>query len=105
MAWCPQCWRESAMQSDCGLPVERAGWWPVKCYAAINNVDCLLVELRSRSAWIAVLASNLAVAGGLCEAFDQGYEQREHEHLYSNHGYRTDQDWRPGCNQPHRSGR
>jgi hypothetical protein len=54
---------------------------------------------------MACLASNLAIAGGLCEAFDQGYEQREHEHLYSNHGYRTEQDWRPGCNQPHRSGR
>ena len=43
------------------------------------------------------LASNLRVAAGLCEAFELGREQREHERLYSDHGYRTDLDWRPGC--------
>lgn len=43
------------------------------------------------------LATNLAVAGGLCAAFWEGWEQREHHDLYSKHGYRTDQDWRPGC--------
>ncbi len=43
------------------------------------------------------LASNLSVAAGLCEAFDLGYEQHSHEQLYSNHGYRKDQDWSPGC--------
>jgi hypothetical protein len=43
------------------------------------------------------LAHNLVIAGALCAAFWQGHEQREHEQLYSNHGYRTDEGWRPGC--------
>jgi hypothetical protein len=49
---------------------------------------------------LANLASCLAVAGALCEAFDLGREQNEHERLYSSHGYRTDQDWLPGCGRP-----
>jgi hypothetical protein len=46
------------------------------------------------------LAANLASCAALCEAFELGYEQNEHERLYSNHGYRTEQDWRPGCQRP-----
>jgi hypothetical protein len=50
------------------------------------------------------LARNLRDAAALCAAFWQGHEQREHEQLYSNHGYRTDQDWAPGCGRPVKGG-
>lgn len=46
---------------------------------------------------LATLAFNLGIAAGLCMTFWEGWEQREHHDLYSAHGYRTEQDWRPGC--------
>lgn len=84
-----------------------------QCYAkrgtTEHNDDCM--DARSRRAmnarntggrrlpafWMRTLAANLAIGAALCEAFNQGHEQAQHEQIYSNHGYRTDQDWRPGC--------
>ena len=43
------------------------------------------------------LVTRIVFAAACCESFDAGYAQAEHERLYSNHGYRKDQDWRPGC--------
>lgn len=43
------------------------------------------------------LAANIATAGGLCEAFELGHSQANHEEMFSRHGYRCDEDWRPGC--------
>lgn len=47
-----------------------------------------------------ILARNLRDAGALCAAFWEGWDQREHHDLYSAHGYRTEQNWRPGCGRP-----
>jgi hypothetical protein len=43
------------------------------------------------------LAHNLAVGAALCEAFEEGWEQCEHNRLYAAHGYRMEQVWKPGC--------
>jgi hypothetical protein len=43
------------------------------------------------------LAANLRIAGALCAAYWEGWEQHEHHQLYSAHGYRTDSQWMPGC--------
>jgi hypothetical protein len=70
-----------------------------ECDAPKLDVDAVMarvaeIEIEQR---LDCLARNLSIAAALVESFDLGYEQHEHEQLYSNHGYRTDQDWRPGC--------
>lgn len=65
---------------------------------------CEYVDER-RSTWASNLALCLRDGAALCEAFELGYEQNEHERLYSNHGYRTEQDWRPGCGRTAGGGR
>jgi hypothetical protein len=45
---------------------------------------------------LGLLSYNIGIAAMLCAAFWQGHEQREHEQLYSNHGYRECDDWYPG---------
>ena len=79
----------------CSLCGGRVKPWcqPPGVTAHYNCTEQIKASLRT-------LASNLAAAGALCEAFAQGYDQHEHEQLYSNHGYRTDGDWRPGCQRP-----
>ncbi len=68
--------------------------------AAAPAVDVGAVMARVAELEIKVrldnLARNLRDAGGLCAAFWQGHEQREHERLYSDHGYRECDDWYPG---------
>jgi hypothetical protein len=46
---------------------------------------------------LANLASCLRQAAGLCAAFEEGWWQHDHHQMYSSHGYRSEQDWRPGC--------
>lgn len=67
-------------------------------------MPCLCLRTVFMRERLEALASNLATAAGLCAAFEQGYEQREHERLYSDHGYRMEQDWRPGYALPATSG-
>jgi hypothetical protein len=77
---------------DYGVECERCDW-----YRRVGGTIC---DVHHR---LATLAHNLAWAASLCEAFWQGWEEREHHDLYSSHGYRTEQDWRPGCQRPARS--
>jgi hypothetical protein len=80
----------------------------------LNDLECecednrwrerpYVIEMQRRQALLdlgihlANLAACLREAAGLEVAFSLGYEQREHERLYSDHGYRKEQDWRPGC--------
>jgi len=65
------------LQTLIGLLLREAGAWP--------------------PVWMPVLAHNPATAGALCQAFDDGWEEREHWDLYAKHGYRTEQAWAPGC--------
>jgi hypothetical protein len=83
---CPTCGETSTPDPDAimrGAAVVRAMFAP-------SDAEVCEVMLDT-------LAANLATVAALCASFSLGHAQHEHEQLYSNHGYRTEQGWRPGC--------
>ncbi len=56
--------------------------------------------------YVGTLFSNLAVAGGLCGAFDDGYRNGRQLARHSSRGpYPRGAFWHPGCGRPNTDGK